>query len=174
MLNGKNIILRHPKQEDLISFNKWRNYLEIKKQALLHPFPITMEQELDWFQHISHDKSNRNIFFSIVSIDEKLIGYTQLSELDWINKNCFFGIIIGEKENHGKGYGSEALNLLIDYAFNNLNLHKVTLKVVDYNKQAIKLYEKKGFVKEGILKENILQNNEYSDVSIYSIFNKNR
>ena len=82
--------------------------------------------------------------------------------------------IFSYEENHGKGYGSEALNLLIDYAFNNLNLHKVTLKVVDYNKQAIKLYEKKGFVKEGILKENILQNNEYLDVSIYSIFNKNR
>lgn len=171
MLTGKTIILRAPKQEDLVNFIVWRNDIEIKKQSLMHPFPVTKELETDWFNKLSTDKNNKMVFFSIVDKENHIIGYTQLTNINWINRNCYFGIIIGNKEYRGKGVGFEVLELMIKYAFETLNLHKIILEVADFNKTAIKLYEKYGFVLEGILNEQVFYDNKYYNFRIYSIFN---
>ena len=79
------------------------------------------------------------------------------------------GIIIGEPEQLGKGYGTEALMLLLGYSFDELNLHRVFLRVVDFNQRAIESYLKCGFSKEGRLRDAIFLDGDYHDVVVMSI-----
>ena len=81
------------------------------------------------------------------------------------------GIIIGETDEQGKGYGKEVMELIIDYAFNTLNLNKVIVEVVEYNKRALEVYKKLGFIEEGRLKKHYYADGEYFDVIILAIFN---
>jgi len=171
MLIGENIILRPVEKEDLELFNIWRNNIDIKNQALMHPFPVTKELDEDWFNYTANDKSNRTVFFTIQDKDKKVLGYTFLNAINWINRNCYFGIIIGDKDQRGKGIGKATLELIIDYAFHKLNLNKITLEVLASNKAAIKLYKNIGFIEEGLLKQQAFVNGKYEDVKVYSVFN---
>lgn len=170
MLIGKNVKLRMIEKEDLTLINQWRNDLEIKNQAILHPFPVTKELEDNWYNKVANNVQNNEVFFTITDKKEKVIGYTMLKSINWIHRNCYFGIIIGDKENQGKGIGKEALSLLVEYAFATLNLHKITLEVLSNNINAIKLYENNGFKREGILAKHVFINNKYEDVIIMSKF----
>jgi len=80
-----------------------------------------------------------------------------------------FGIHIGEEECRGKGYGTEATQLMLSYAFETLNLNRVELGVYDFNKQAIHVYEKAGFIREGIKRQDKFVNGRYADALIYGI-----
>lgn len=172
MLKGKNIILRVIEKDDLTIINQWRNDLEIKNQALLHPFPVTKEMDEDWFHKTINNVHNNSVFFIIADKKNNVLGYTMLKSINWIHRNCYFGIIIGDKKNRGKGFGKETLKLITTYAFEILNLHKITLEVLSVNVGAIKLYEYFGFVKEGTLAKHVFINNTYEDVIIMSKFNK--
>lgn len=171
MLTGKKIILRPLKIEDLETTNKWRNNLELIKLTLGIRFPKTLEMDNDWFDHTLNDKSNRNIYFGIDELKKsEFIGIIQLTNIDWISKTCEFGIVIGNSSITGMGYGKEAMHLLFKYAFNIINLQKITLKVAGFNDKAISIYEKIGFVKEGTLEKHIFFDGIYSDICIYSLF----
>ena len=78
-------------------------------------------------------------------------------------------IIIGEKEEWGKGYGSEAINLMLDYAFGYLNFHRVSIGVVGFNERAIRFYETVGFKREGIQRDGYYYNHEYHDFVMMSL-----
>lgn len=89
--------------------------------------------------------------FSIFALDsQKVIGFIGLWSHYWNHGNAWLGIGIGEPEYWGKGYGTEAAQLVLDYAFTELNLHRVSLDVLGYNQRAIRSYEKSGFVMEGM------------------------
>jgi UDP-4-amino-4,6-dideoxy-N-acetyl-beta-L-altrosamine N-acetyltransferase len=170
IIKGKNIILRPFKQEDAKKTLAWRCDPETRFLAMLHPYPVTEEMEQEWLQNILRNTSNKNVAFAIeIVADHKLIGYFQLRDIQWIHRRAWLGIIIGDKENRGKGLGEEAMNLGLDYAFNALNLQKICLEVLDVNKSAVKLYEKLGFEKEGLLKKHFYSNGKYSDVLIMSL-----
>lgn len=174
MLIAEKIILRPMRRDDIKKTIEWRNDFDLRYLAMYHPFPVTEELEEEWIDGILKDKKNKTITFAIEEKDtNNFIGYIQLKEINWINRNCYFGIIIGDKDSQGKGYGKEALKLVIDYAFNILNLLKVTLEVIEINERAINLYKSFGFVIEGKLKNHFFWNNEYHDVLIMSIFKNN-
>ncbi len=84
--------------------------------------------------------------------DDQMIGFIELAGYDWHSGNAWLGIGIGERENWGKGYGSEALRLLLRMAFLEWNLHRVSLAVLGYNERAKRSYEKVGFKVEGTLR----------------------
>jgi RimJ/RimL family protein N-acetyltransferase len=89
-------------------------------------------------------------FFMIRTLeDDRLIGDIGLGGLQWNLGEAWAGIAIGERETWGKGYGTDAMHILLRYAFCELNLHRVTLNVFEYNQRAIRSYEKAGFVVEG-------------------------
>jgi len=92
--------------------------------------------------------------FSIHILDgERIIGNVDLSGFDWVAGNAWVGIGIGECENWGKGYGTDAMNLLLRYAFESINLKRVSLSVFEYNDRAIKSYIKSGFKEEGRMRQ---------------------
>jgi len=88
--------------------------------------------------------------FMIQTLDEdKIIGGVDLSGFDWVAGNCWVGIGLGDRAVWGKGYGTDAMRVILRYAFEVLNLNRVSLSVYDYNPRGIRSYEKAGFVEEG-------------------------
>ncbi|SFS31161.1 GNAT family N-acetyltransferase [Marininema halotolerans] len=96
-------------------------------------------------------------------LDDRLIGFAALHSIEWNNRAGRLAIGIGEKEDRNKGYGTEALQLLLQYAFYELNLHRVGLDVIGNNHSAIRCYEKVGFVVEGVIREGVLRDNQRVD-----------
>lgn len=172
MLKGKKILLRPLRFDDIEKTMDWRNDLQIKNMVLMHPFPVSINIEKNWFERNINKINNELIILGIELIESKeLIGYAKLFNINWIHRYCYFGIIIGEKKTRGKGIGEETTYLMMDYSFKTLNLRKILLEVLASNKSAIKLYEKLGFVVEGILKKQVFINNKYDDVIIMTTYN---
>jgi UDP-4-amino-4,6-dideoxy-N-acetyl-beta-L-altrosamine N-acetyltransferase len=172
MLKSNNITLRPLKFSDWEKTIKWRNDYEIKQLAMMHPYPITEFIEKEWYEELLKNKSNKVIYFAIADKDDSPLGYIFLNNINPVHRNCFLGIVIGDKKQRGKGYGTEAVELLAQYAFNTLNMHKITVEVININPHAIKVYEKLGFVNEGCMKQQFFSDGKYYDVLIMSLFKK--
>lgn len=172
MLIGEKIVLRPLKASDIEKTLRWRNNIDLIMQTQGIRFPKTQEMEEEWFKNVLNDKSNRNIFFAIDEINtNNFIGIVQLNNIDWISKTAIRGIVIGDQENRGKGYGKEVSKLLFNYAFNILNLRKICFHVISFNKASRQNLEKYFKCKnEGCLKKHVFWNNEYHDVFILSLF----
>lgn len=100
---------------------------------------------------------------------EEVIGDIALQDIDTTNRNANIRIAIGKAEHQSKGYGSEAMRLMLDYGFGILNLHRVELNLFDYNKQAARAYEKVGFTIEGVQREALFYDHAYHDSILMSI-----
>ena len=95
-------------------------------------------------------ESEKEHFFTIRALeDDRIIGEIGLDGIRWTHRDCFVGIGLGDREYWGRGYGTDAMKIILCYAFTELNLHRVTLDVFEYNPRAISSYEKAGFVLEG-------------------------
>ncbi len=93
-----------------------------------------------------------------------------MHNIDWKNRSAeLLGIFTGEKEYWGQGYGSDAINALLRFAFREMNLHRIYLHVHDYNERAIRCYEKCGFQLEGRQREALFRDGRYHDVLLMSI-----
>jgi RimJ/RimL family protein N-acetyltransferase len=101
--------------------------------------------------------------------DDSLIGFVALHSIEWNNQASLLAIGIGNPEFRGKGYGTDALTLILSYAFNELNLNRVGLDVISYNHQAIRAYEKVGFTVEGRKRSAVLRDGKQYDLVIMGI-----
>jgi ribosomal-protein-alanine N-acetyltransferase len=119
-------------------------------------------------------KNNVAIWAITLKSTGKHIGNIKIDPINFKHGFGEYGILMGEKNEWGKGYAKEASIGVIDYFFNEINLRKITLGVVKQNTQAVELYEKLGFVIEGIYKEHLVYDNIFYDVLRMSLFNKNR
>ena len=101
--------------------------------------------------------------------ESKYIGEAVLNEIDDENRSADFRIALQGKAYFGKGYGSEATRLIIDYGFKVLNLHRIELEVYDFNPRAQHVYEKAGFVKEGVKRDALFWEGQYQNAIVMSI-----
>ncbi|MFX1278220.1 MAG: GNAT family N-acetyltransferase [Promethearchaeota archaeon] len=170
MLKGERIILGPIKREYIDSFLKWLNDPEIMHYISRY-IPLTRMKEEDWIENLKN--RDDTILFAISIFDEngkeKHIGNCGLHDIDWKNRSCEVGIMIGEKEYHGKGYGTEAMVQLVKYGFEEVNLNRIYLRVFDFNERAINSYIKVGFIKEGRLRQAQFKNGKYHDIFLMSI-----
>lgn len=105
---------------------------------------------LKWMEEEVAELSPASYFFGIRTLaEDKLIGELALDVVNWSGREAFVGLGIGETEYWGKGCGTDAMNVLLRFAFTEINLHRVTLSVFEYNPRAIRSYEKAGFRHEG-------------------------
>lgn len=170
ILQGNSIALRPLQSSDIEDLIKWRNNPQIRESAMIHPFPVARDLEEKWLSGLLNDITNTRVYFGIEKKEKnKLIGYTSLTRINQINRNCYFGIIIGETEDQGKGMGQEATKLTVNYALKYLNLHKISLEVLSENEQAIHIYKKLGFKEEGLFREHFYWNGSYLDVKVMAI-----
>lgn len=108
--------------------------------------PDLIERYTDFKPEVEPD----NFLFFIRSLaDETLLGFITLEDIFWRNGNAWVGIGVGERAYWGKGYGTEAMRLISRYAFEELDLHRLSLTVFEYNARALRSYQKAGFVEEG-------------------------
>jgi len=119
--------------------------------------------------------SKNDYLFAIVMKDNnKHIGNVRLGPIDAHSRTCRFGFMIGDSDYHGRGIGTAIVRLCVDFCFSKLNIHKIHLGVWDYNKPAIRVYEKNDFITEKILPSYTYQGKCYSDLRIMELTNSNK
>ncbi len=149
----------------------WLNDHEVTKGLETGVFPSTKVSLLDFIKKTSGSKDN--VIFAIIDKSNgKHIGNIKLGNINWVHRHGELGILIGEKKAWGKGHGTDACKLLVQYAFEKLNLRKVWLAVFSNNPAAINIYKKIGFVEEGCLKEHVFSDGQFADKLLMSIFNR--
>ena len=168
-IDEEKIKLRALTKEDAKISWTWRNNENMRYFYSGHPFFINQEKEETWITKISASDIPLTSFGIEEVETNSLIGMSFLKDINLIHRNAEFAIFIGEENAKGKGYAKEATIKTIEFAFNNLNLNRVFLKVQEDNTNAIKLYEKCKFKKEGILRECIYKNGHYLNEIIMSI-----
>lgn len=164
---GSTVYLRELNENDASE-----TYCEWLNDPIVNKYLETRETTIeDLKQYIQSKKENPNcLFFGIfLKENDKHIGNVKLEPIDFEEKTSYFGMLIGEKEQWGKGLGTEATRLAVDYAFNVLHLKKIMLGVIAENKAAIRVYEKTGFQIERVNKEKIKHGSEVYDQIIMGI-----
>ncbi|QIB27311.1 GNAT family N-acetyltransferase [Caloranaerobacter azorensis] len=169
MLIGKKVRLRGITEKDLPKAVEYMNDPEVILNLITRiPYPVTLDREKKWYESQMENQDTYN--FSIETLDEGLyIGGCGVNRLDLKNGVAVVGIFIGHKDYRGKGYGTDAMNVLLDFIFNQINVNKVQLNVFAFNERAIKSYKKCGFVEEGRLRQVIFRNGKYRDVIVMGI-----
>lgn len=166
-LIGKNIILSPVSQNEAQQYCEWMNDMSLTNKLAGSHFITTLDSEINW---INSKNSGRDICFSIYDKESMhLIGNISLAEMDHIFQTASLGVYIADKNNRHKGYGSEAIILMLDYAFNYLNLNNIMLSVIASNKNAINCYKKLGFKTIGNRRNAIFQNGEKQDIIFMDI-----
>lgn len=171
-MTGKTVLLRAPEPEDLDILYQWENDTSIWYLSnTLVPFSkhILQEYILSANQDIYAAKQLRLMIVKIE--DKKVIGSIDLFEFDPYNLHAGIGILIDEQFRN-QGYASEALEILLNYCFNILNLHQVYCNISSENNKSIALFEKAGFVRSGIKKEWIKLKGKWLDEYFFQLLNK--
>jgi diamine N-acetyltransferase len=170
MLAGRLVVLRPLRSDDRARSVRWRNDPDIRDNILGYRFPVTEAMEADWVDAVLKDQSRTRVVLAIEDkSDGALVGFVYLNNIDWFARNAEFGILIGERSRHGKGLAREALSLVADYAFESLNLHKLHLRVVAFNKRALQLYRAFGFADEGVQRQQAYLRGRYYDVVLMGL-----
>jgi len=170
MLSGRVTVLRPLRATDRAISVRWRNDPEIRDNILGYRFPITEAMEADWIDAVLKDQSRSRVVLAIEDkTDSACVGFVYLNNIDWFARNAEFGILIGERNRHGRGLAKEALCLVAGYAFETLNLHKLYLRVAAFNKRALALYRAFGFVEEGVQRQQAFRRGRYYDVVLMGL-----
>lgn len=125
-------------------------------------------------QHIrrSNEDSSRYDFAICLNENGQMIGELSISDIDEDNSKAGFRISMNAIQLTGKGFGTEAIQLILKFVFEELKLNRLQLEVFSHNKRGIRAYEKSGFKQEGILRDSLYYNGEFSDEIIMSILQK--
>lgn len=166
---GMKTILRPVNIEtDFESMLRWINDPQVNR-FLKARGPITILQEREYVEKIGKDPSN--IIFAIETReDHRLIGTMGIHNIDYPSGNATTGSLIGEKDCWGKGYGTDAKMLLLNYAFNTLNLRRINSSTIAYNERSSRCLQRCGYQLEGILKEYYYREGKYWDRNLFRIF----
>jgi RimJ/RimL family protein N-acetyltransferase len=166
-LIGEKVYLRPLEKGDAPIIVPWFNDPEVTR-TLLAFRPLNRRAEEEFIE-----KANQNehelVLGIIVKSNDRLIGGTGFHNIDFRNRHASFGIAIGEKAEWGKGYGTEATCLMVQHAFQTLNLNRVWLHVYEYNERGLRAYEGVGFKKEGRLRQEHFREGRYWDIIVMGI-----
>jgi len=164
LLQGEKVLLRAISRADLPRLYAFDNDLEVELAGGGDPpIPQSLERlQADFDNEAS--KGGRNGASFAIEADGLFIGQCALYHFDDVAQTAMLGITIGDKAYWGRGYGREALSLLLDYAFRLRNLRRVWLSVNGNNERAQRAYGACGFVEEGRLRQHAWSNGAYIDV----------
>jgi RimJ/RimL family protein N-acetyltransferase len=167
MLTGNKMYLRILEETDLEKTLGWINDPDLMVLMGVRG-PKTLMMQKRWFEELNKN-SDKIIFAICIKESDEHIGNVSLYSIDLIHRNAGLSIFIFDKKFHHKGYGTEALILLLEYAFNYLNLHRVYCKTSSEYKEAMNIYRKLGFCEEGKLRQHEFHKGEYIDKIIMGL-----
>lgn len=159
---GQHIRLSLPRPEDLPVFSTWSEDAAYQRQM---DTDFARPSSVDTLgKYMSGEHNPNAVHFNLRTIaDDRLVGFISLHNIEWNNGTASLAIGIGDPDKRGKGLGTEALYLALNYAFNELNLYRVGLDVIGDNQRAIRAYEKAGFVVEGRLRGGVHRDGQRID-----------
>jgi RimJ/RimL family protein N-acetyltransferase len=168
-MNTGRIHLRAFEREDLDTVIRWVNDESVTctlSDAFI--YPVSRSDEMKWLENVALANYREKVF-AIEKEDGVLIGSVGLHQINWVERKAELGILIGEKQCWGKGYGREAIQAVLHIAFKKMNLHRVYLRVFEFHQRAIGLYEHCGFQREGLLREDHYYGGKYSNTLIMGL-----
>lgn len=169
IIRAERVYLRPAERTDLSTFVRWLADAETTHHlGIRAPFSLAMEEK--WFEQTVEKQGHDHYQFVICLLaDGRPIGTTDLREISMEDGRATFGIVIGEKDLWGRGYGTEALMAICDFGFGQLRLERIELDVYAGNDRARRSYEKAGFRPEGTLRHGHFADGEFIDVVRMSI-----
>ena len=160
-ITGDRLYLSPMNPDDVNAYLEWMN--EDRMLAVhfgQYPQMVSAKSDLDW---LYAPPENMRRFAIVLFDNDALIGSISLHNIDHLNRNAYIGVFIGGAQNRSKGYGAEAIRLVLDYGFRTMNLHSINLTVHADNKEAISCYKKVGFREVGRLPEVLFVDGKYVD-----------
>ncbi len=170
MLFGKRLRLRAIEKEDLPRFVAWLNDPEVTQHLVFHA-PMSLLQEEKWHERVLQQNSAEQPLVIERDAPEGWtpIGNISLMSIDWVNRSTELGIFIGEKAFWNQGYGREAIELMLRFGFDDLNLNRIFLRVDETNLGGIHCYEHAGFILEGRQRQAKFEDGQYIDLLQMSV-----
>jgi RimJ/RimL family protein N-acetyltransferase len=164
ILSHGSIYLRPAEREDLPLFVSWLGDARTTRTLALRS-PLSLASEEHWFEDlVAHQGGDRWHFVICRLEDDRPVGALDLHDIDARNGSAGLGIVIGDPDDTGKGYGSDALRAVIAFGFGELRLERIWLEVYDFNERARGVYQRVGFVHEGTLRHALYRAGRYHDV----------
>lgn len=170
-LKGSGVSLRMLVKSDLPLLIKWRSDPEIMRYLDAY-LPLTEEEENDWFENLYKRKSQELVLMIIVNGDMP-IGTIGLNRINYKDGTATTGTVIGEKDYWDMERAEEGKMLLLDYAFNTLNLRKICSNVIEFNERSYEYNLKCGYAEEGRRKKQLYREGEYWDEIFMAVFKEN-
>jgi RimJ/RimL family protein N-acetyltransferase len=165
---GKKVNLRAIEEKDLELLHKWANDPDIWYMLGGWHFPSSMDYMKKWFENLKNDQLNQR--FAIDVPDSGLIGTANILDIDWKNNHAFHGMMLGDKDIRGKGYGFDTIMAIMRYAFEELHLERLDGSMIEYNEISLNIYCMKcGWKEEGRQRNWYFRKNRYWDKIIVGI-----
>jgi RimJ/RimL family protein N-acetyltransferase len=149
-------------------YHSWQNDMDVMYSTSQELDVYTIEETEKYMATIASQPNAKGYIIQDKKTNQ-LVGIISLVNIDNKNRSAECIIDIGAKEMWGKGIGTEALTLILDFAFNELNFHRISLQVFSFNERAIKLYEKMGFTNEGRIRQALYRSGNWHDIIIMGI-----
>src|SRR5713226_7569928 len=150
-MSGEKVALGPVRRDLLPLYQRWINDFEVTRTLGARLRPMTSEAEEAWYEQSS---KGDDVHFTIYErAAMRPIGNTGLHDIDHFHRTAEFGILIGEKDCWGKGYGTEVTRLMLDYGFNGLGLHNIMLTAYSFNERGLRAYTRAGFREIGRRRE---------------------
>ena len=171
LIRGEHVFLRPFERTDAETYRRWRaDAGPMELAGYPDRAPLSLAQVEQRIERFTSDQGKDLFTFVICLLEgERPIGEVSLFEVDRLNGSAMLGIFIGEPDEWGKGYGTDAVNALVDFAFAELRLERVALNVWTENGPAMRAYEKAGFVHEGTLRHDRYEHGRFTDGHVMSI-----
>lgn len=163
-LVGRRIYLspKGASEEEIEKYTEWMNDFQVTDYTGKTSQITTYANEKKYLEKVEENIDKRT--FNIVNLeDDKLVGTLGLEHINWVERSAVLGVFIGDKDFRSNGYGTEAIQLLLEYGFKYLNLHSIRLDLLSVNERAHKCYLKCGFKDTGCSREEIFLNGKYYD-----------
>ncbi len=172
LLRGDRVRLNALTLDDIPTIVRWYENAEFLRLYDARPARPRSEAELSrWLEEL--EKTENTVAFAVRLLDDnELIGYTELDGILWPHGVSGFSIAIGDRAIWGKGYGYEAARLALAFAFDELNLHRITATIFSYNKRSIALFDKLGFQYEGVFREFLQRDGKRHDMLLYGLLRR--
>ena len=167
IIHGDKVVLRAVEESDNAMLLSLINDPDTEMMLGGSSWPVSEAEQLKWFEH---QERSRDVLRCIVALQEdgKAIGTIILSDIDQKNATGHIHIKMSKDGGRGKGYGTDAVNTMVQYAFEELRLNCIYANILSYNEASIKLFERCGFKKDGVLRQRVYKKGKFVDMLAYS------
>lgn len=167
---GKRTVLRAMEPSDMDLLKEMMNDPEIERSVGGWSFPVSTSEQMRWYDLAIGDKNNKRFIIETTDRENNIsIGMIYICDFDWKNRSVSTGIKLSSQAPKRCGYATDAVMALFKYVFEELQMHRIGLKILEDNIASIALYEKCGAKREGILRDSVFKCGKYHAQLCYGV-----